>query len=295
MAEFLKCNADFEFSFSACAIGTQGPDIFFFHRLFNRFKAKSKVGSALHRAKPSDILDAFSDYCKFSPNIDIAKSYMYGFILHYALDRKCHPFVYSFQEKISAKNTKIHPSAIHNRIEMAMDSYLLGKRLGISVPSDFDSAKTLTSDIEITEEISHLLSFVIPRVSTYSISEKEVGEAIRDTRLMQKLLRDKSGLLKSFLRIAETLLAPMIGHFKFSSMIKPKDLEKAKKYGNINNRGWRPINSDKLCYDSFEDLFETAKTEAELMIMSFDKLCLGYLSGYEITNNISFLNGTEVI
>ena len=31
----------------------------------------------------------------------IARSYAYGFILHYALDRQCHPFVYAKQQELA--------------------------------------------------------------------------------------------------------------------------------------------------------------------------------------------------
>ena len=87
----------------ALMVGTQGPDIFFFHRAFPWMPGKSmrKIGSALHRSKPADILEAMRYYCsKLSGQKDIAKSYVNGFIMHYALDRLCHPYVYSLQYKI---------------------------------------------------------------------------------------------------------------------------------------------------------------------------------------------------
>lgn len=298
MADFLKESADFKFNIDAAAIGTQGPDIFFFHRIIPVFMPgipKSKVGSALHRAKPSAIFDAFRDYCRFSPDIDAAKSYMYGFIMHYALDRRCHPFVYSFQEKILQRNNHLHKSSAHNRIEMAMDTYLLSKHMNCNDPFEFDSSATITSDISVIEEISHLLSFVIPRVTDKQISEKEISQAILDTKRMQKILCDRSGFLKTVCRIAESLLAPLIGYYRFSAMIKPKDLEKAKKYGNINRQAWiSPYDSGTFHNESFEDLFELSKADAKELISGFNRMCLGYSNGYEITHNISFLTGIEV-
>ena len=125
MMPFLRQNADFEINENAVLVGTQGPDIFFFHRIFPWMKGKSfrKIGSLLHRARPSDILDAMREYCSFSQNECIAKSYIYGFILHYALDRKCHPFVYSYQEKMIKNNPATNPHTAHNIIEHSMDAY----------------------------------------------------------------------------------------------------------------------------------------------------------------------------
>jgi hypothetical protein len=298
MEEFLKEKADFKFDFDSASIGTQGPDIFFFHRILPIFmlgKSQRKVGSALHRAKPSEIFDAFNEYCKFSPNIDIAKSYIYGFIMHYALDRRCHPYVYSLQEKILSRNKHLHKSSAHNRIEMAMDTYLLNKYMGYSNPADFDSSQTITNKLAIIDEISHLLAFVIPKVTDKHVSERDISKAISDTRAMQRLLRDRSGILRAVARIVETIFAPIIMYFKFSSLIKPKDLEKSKKYGNINRRIWvSPYDSGTQHNESFEDLFELACDDAKDLICGFNEMCQGNSNGYDVTKDISFLTGIEV-
>lgn len=295
MAEFLKNNADFNYNHEAVLIGTQGPDIFFFHHLLNRLKAKSKVGTSLHRAKPAEIIEAFADYCKISNNIDIAKSYMYGFILHYALDRNCHPFVYSLQERITNKNKALHHSSIHNEIESAMDTYMLNKRMSIKNPTDFDGASKLTDDTNVLKEISNVLSFIVPQVTGLNLDENDTIRAVEDSRKFQRLFRDSSGNFKSFCNITETALSPIISNFKISSLIKPKDLEKAKKYGNIKNKVWKsPYDKNHSSQMSFEDLFDYAKFDAQKLIKDFDKLCKGCLNGYEVTNNISFLTGIEV-
>lgn len=295
MLDFLGENADFNLNKYAVFIGTQGPDIFFFHKLTSPFRSKRKIGSALHRAKPAEIFDAFRDYCKLSPNIDIAKSYIYGFILHYSLDRVCHPYVYSFQERILQKNPSLHPASAHNRIEHGLDSYLILNHLDVQEVTDFDGAKSITTDLMVCDEIAHLLTFVIQRITTYTITEKQVHEAIADTKKMQSILRDKNGLLRPIARFLETILAPAIKHYKFSAMIRPRDLEKAKKYANIKRSTWvSPYKTDEKRCESFDDLFELSKLDAKELIQGFNQLCHGYSSGYEITKNISFLTGTEV-
>ena len=96
--------AGFDLNRDAVMLGTQGPDVFFFHRIAPWMPGRSqrKIGSRLHRAKPGDILDAMAEYCtRCSTKKDIARSYAYGFILHYALDRQCHPFVYAKQQELA--------------------------------------------------------------------------------------------------------------------------------------------------------------------------------------------------
>lgn len=297
MKDFLIETADFNFNKDAAQIGTQGPDIFFFHRILPIAMpgfSMCKIGSALHRTKPAEIFEAFAEYCRISPSPNIAKSYIYGFIIHYALDRNCHPFVYCLQNKILENNKHIHKSSAHNRIEMAMDTYLLNKRMNISDTRSFDTAKTLDAPLEVIDEISHLLAFTIARVTTYSPKEKDIATAIADTKTMQKILRNKNGIIGGICRGFETIIGPVCGYYKFSAMIRPRDLEKAKKYGNINNMTWiSPFTGEKSNL-SFEDLFLIAKKDAQNLIQGFNRLCKGYSNGYEITNNISFLTGTEV-
>lgn len=89
-------------------------------------RSQRKIGSRLHRAKPGDILDAMAEYCtRCSTEKDIARSYAYGFILHYALDRQCHPFVYAKQQELADSGSPLHKSALHNIVEMSMDAVLL--------------------------------------------------------------------------------------------------------------------------------------------------------------------------
>lgn len=297
MTKYMEENSDFHFCKEAAQIGTQGPDIFFFSGIFPVLMPglpQFRTGSALHRAKPSELFEAFAEYCKFSPNIDIAKSYIYGFILHYALDRNCHPYVYALQSRIVQKNKHIHKSSAHNRIEMAMDTYLLNKRKNIMDTRRFDSAETFEISCDVSDEISHLLSFVISRVTTYSPRERDIERAIRDTRLMQKILRNKYGITELICRVIEAITGPFTKYYKFSSMIRPRDLEKAKKYGNIENAKWISPFSKEESTACFEDLFLFSKKDAKQLIKGFEMLCKGYSSGYEITKNISFLTGTEV-
>lgn len=101
LKEEIENQVDFKLDEAAYYIGTQGPDIFFDHRIMPWMLGKSlrKTGSKLHRAKPSEIFENMREYISKSNQIEIAKSYATGFILHYVLDRNCHPYVYFCKTK----------------------------------------------------------------------------------------------------------------------------------------------------------------------------------------------------
>lgn len=288
----LKSTASFKINEAAVYYGTQGPDIFFSHRVFPWMIGKTlrKTGSAIHRAKPADILAAMRKYLKSHNNSDTTKSYVWGFILHYALDRKCHPYVYSFQEKIINHSPLTNPHTAHNTVEFAMDSYLLNKRLNIKNPVLFNTAQTLAENEDVFEEIANIYCFIVPEIIGEKIKKEQVITALKDLKTVQKTVLDRYGIKKAIITPLEIIISPFTKNFKFSAMLRPRHLEKAKKYGNINNCEWKSPYSEQLHRESFEELFDVAKKEAVFMITAFEE---GF-PAKEITNNISFLTGVEV-
>jgi len=292
MIPYLKETADFKINKDAVYFGTQGPDIFFFHRALPWMIGKPlrKYGSMIHRTKPEILFENMRKYCRISKKPDIAKSYVYGFILHYALDRNCHPYVYYLQNKITKENRFANHHSVHNTIEFSMDLYLLNKRAGIENPHKFNTAATVSDNAEVIGEISRLLEYVVPRTIDKNMTYKQAALTLRDTKYIQTILFDPKGYKHIFLTILETILAPIINNYKFTAMMLPKDLEKAKKYANIDNDKWVSPYSNGDRYESFENLFDYSKKDAKRMIKAFQsgKDCK------EITENKSFLTGVEV-
>lgn len=219
--EFMCSLADFPLNEKVCALGSQGADIFFFHKIYFPLHSKRKIGSALHRAKPEDIFNAFAEYVRKNPD-PTAKSYIYGFILHYALDRRCHPYVYALEKKITDSDKKIHHFSAHSRVEMGLDAYMLYQKSGTEYPYLFDSSKTIELNDREKDSVAKVLCYMIKKVLKKRISRLAVKRAINDTVRMQKFLRDKSGQLCIIATVLETILGKAIGYYKFSAMIKPR-------------------------------------------------------------------------
>lgn len=289
---FLYTAADFEINEEAVMFGTQGPDIFFFHRVFPWMIGKPlrKIGSQLHRAKPADILQNMRDYCNtVSTQKSIAKSYVYGFILHYALDRNCHPFVYSYQYEMVNKNPLTNPHTAHNIVELSADSYFLNALFGIPDPVVFDTACTVGTDDKTMTEIGKLYAYILPKVLDINVSDDTAKTALKDMKRVQAALYDTTGIKRFFVSILENIAAPFSKNYKFSAMMRPRDLEKAKNYVNIHKCKWKSPFDGSEHTESFEDLFELAKLDAKEMIVAFQNNA----DTWEITHNISFLTGVE--
>lgn len=297
MMPFIEGKAQFQMHTSVMALGAQGPDMFFFSRLLPITmpgKPQAKIGVKLHNAIPGDIFDAFRDYCQQSDNIDVAKSYIYGFITHYALDRTCHPYVYSFQENIIAEGKITNPSSAHNTIELSMDSCMIKRKLGYDIPYDFIASETIQLTDSEAAEVAKLLTYVINRVTDCEIVEDNILIAIKDIARFQNILNDKSGRFVVFCRAMETIFAPVMKHYKLSSNIKPRDVEKAKMYANTAHKTWHsPFMPEVERNESFFELYDSARQDSALLITGFEDMLANGTSGKNITNNISFLTGIE--
>ena len=291
--EFMCSLADFPLNEKVCALGSQGADIFFFHKIYSPLHSKRKIGSALHRAKPEDIFNAFAEYVRKNPD-PTAKSYIYGFILHYALDRRCHPYVYALEKKITDSDKKIHHFSAHNRVEMGLDAYMLYQKSGTERPYLFDSSKTIKLNDREKDSVAKVLCYMIKKVLKKRISRSAVKRAINDTVRMQKFLRDKSGQLCILATVLETILGKAIGYYKFSAMIKPRLWKNGEKYANIDNGMWISPFSKEKSNLSFEQLYIYALQEAKELLVGFEQTVSGKADAKDVTENISFLTGLEI-
>lgn len=296
LKHWAKGIANFKYIENVVNLGTQGPDIFFFKRILPVFmpgKAGMKIGSSLHKSQIEKILSAFAEYLKQNDD-DVTKSYIYGFIMHYALDRACHPFVYAKVEEILDENNHIHSSSAHNQIEMYLDSYMMYQKLGIENVKTFDTAKTIELSSDEKTKIGKLVSFVVKKVLDMDITIDDVICAIDDTVLFQNILRDNSGRLCRFLTGAETIVGPAVKYVKLSAFFRPKDWKKGIKYANINNSVWVSPYDGIERTSSFEELFSSAFESAKTFIGNFEDYCAGDREDFG-THNISFLTGLEVL
>lgn len=293
LMEKIKSNVNFTVDEQAVYIGTQGPDIFYDHRILPWMLGKSlrKVGSALHREKPSVLLDSMRDYIRKYPDDDIAKSYIVGFILHYALDRTCHPYVYFMQYRFKELYPDVHIFTSHNMAEFALDSYLLFKRMGVQNPALFDTAKTLNFTDLTRRHCAKIIGFFVSNSTKKFVSRFDAEQAIDDLRYIQKVTFDPNNKICKVLKPLEFYASPFTKNLKPSSMFRVDDMQYASKFANIKHGVWHsPYCKSVARNESFEDLFEASKTDALNMIQGFFE----NKDTSKLTNDLSFLTGERV-
>ena len=104
MYPYLKENRDLFF------IGLQGPDPIYYHHLRKK-DTKAYIASKMHTEKTGDFLvSALCHLKKYDINskeFGQCFSYLCGFICHYILDSKCHPFINSWEAETGVSHMEI--------------------------------------------------------------------------------------------------------------------------------------------------------------------------------------------
>lgn len=145
----IKCVKEFQTPFlerniekhkGVFAIGTQGPDLFFYH-FPSKILYKQNPGSMMHKEESGRF------FLNFIRNIDTmsgekketAIAYLCGFLAHYSLDQYCHPYVYA---RTGYHGKEKGYLGRHIEFETQMDIEIL-KRLTGKRPSTFSQANVI--------------------------------------------------------------------------------------------------------------------------------------------------------
>ena len=103
-------------------LGCEGPDIFFYNDFWPWISKKRgpEIGDKLHQEKIKDLFHTSLTFLKSNQdneNFSQLFAYLSGFVVHYALDKRIHPFIY--------QETTNFPE--HKNLEINIDTYLTNK------------------------------------------------------------------------------------------------------------------------------------------------------------------------
>jgi len=252
--------------------GAQGPDVLLLSRKLPLMLGKSiaEAGVDLHKENPKKLFAMIGDY--FSRyNNDIIKSYIIGFICHYALDSVCHPYIYSMVEdyrKTLNLPEKITDSTLHAKVETMLDVIIL-RTLENKEPTRLSLTKTFPVDPHMRSAVSAMYEYLISAENTGMSGGRlrsKVEQSFRDTRKVFKTLNNTL-LYKTWLAgAAEKILKkPM----KYTSYIRPIMEDDDFDYSNSANQEWNNVITGAVSNQSFEDLFMLSSIRAVELVEAF--------------------------
>ncbi|MDR1564018.1 MAG: zinc dependent phospholipase C family protein [Oscillospiraceae bacterium] len=273
--------------------GSQGPDIFFYHRFFpwDRGEKLIPYGSRLHREDPSLLFEVMRNYENTEPALtQISLSYQYGMAAHYILDRTAHPFVNAGIKQL--EELEIYPKTynIHVQIESSLDIILLRSILGLT-PVDFNLKKAIPQSRELKAFLPDFYGYVLRHRFGVKPSTAALERLYPDLLRMFGLLNNRGMIKKPMVEFAEKLLK-MKG--AFSVQLRGITEGPEWDYANIGNLEWsNPLAPEAVYTTSFFELFEDAVNEAVLFITDYSKALSSNEQMSRLTGRISFDTGVS--
>lgn len=240
--------------------GAQGPDFLFFQIPFPWRKTRSlnALGRRMHKGDPSQVLAAIREYSILHRSDNIVRSYLFGFLCHYSLDRTVHPFIYSQIAALHSQYPKSSDSFLHCQIESALDVIAL-RYENAELPTEFNLKKTLPKNPEVQQKIAEIYVFIFQKLYGSALGESSILQAQRDCRFVVGLQNDRTGLKKQFFQRFEKKHNKYLCSCFFRGILEDGEFD----YANILASPWNwPAESPNKRVESFLDLYELSVKES---------------------------------
>ncbi len=170
---------------AAFYLGTQGPDVLFYHKPF-RSKKKNPIrkrGWDTHAQAAAPFFVQLAKKINKAPS-DALKAFAVGFLCHFTLDCTTHPFIDAHSKDGLA----------HGKIESELDKYFL-KKLGR--PAYGFNGTTLFSPSEESVQTG---------MRAFDIPEKNMRILLKSMRRINGLFTNEHGFVRGFCHVALTLI-----------------------------------------------------------------------------------------
>ena len=164
-------------------LGSQGPDMLFFSRGSVLPGSLKKYGDLMHNVKVAEVISFFDRY--ISEDSDL-RSYLYGYLCHYALDQKVHPLVEAMS-KAAHDETGVHKGAQHVTYEANIDVWLLQQR-GRTIYS-YDVYKHLKIDRSCRRRLAEMYHAMLKEVFGIRINSANLNVAIAEVPFWNEFLK----------------------------------------------------------------------------------------------------------
>lgn len=254
---------------AAYSLGLQGPDLFFYF-LPSYAIHKNNLGSVAHTENTNLFLRHLLGSRDLFPKQreqKIAEAYIAGFLGHYTLDTRCHPYVY-WKTKFNGKSSGYHGRHVELETDIDKELLQLCRRLA---PSAFCQSSTIRLTRLQMRTITKILHYVYQ--NTYpelGILPITIWSSIRSFQLGTTFLHDPSGRKKAIIGALEKFA---LGHPLFSALIPSDNCTVHDDPLNLLHGEWNnPWDTTLVSHRSFLDLAKGAQKEYLEVLGNLDGL-----------------------
>jgi hypothetical protein len=272
-------------------LGAQGPDFLFYHRIYP-WTAKSKLkkfGEKIHSESINEffisgfkiIKETKSEYVK-----SLLSSYFYGFLTHYAIDTKTHPFIFYYSGHEGGHN--------HKYFECLLDTCMAKETKNAFSPTHKKIKLSLLDRSHIARFVHENIFNVFDQDTPIKAIEQSMSDMVKVLSMLRDPLHVKKPLIKSIDKVSKS-------DGKLKTAIFPRVIDSSIDYFNSKHEEWyHPCPPHKSSTASFVDLVEEGELFGIELIKNAENFMegiiskdtfegviqnLGYDTGIDISNN----------
>lgn len=171
--------------------GTQGPDIFYFYKyMTKRRKPMIKIGRAMHKTDVNLLLSAMQKSILSQPceNREHLLAYLFGFIAHYHLDNRLHPYIAHIVQAEKQRGSKQTVSAIHitKECEIGRAYYRANKKIVKTKHLSFN--KKFFMQKNDCAALEQMWMPVFSELFSYTLKPRVLGKCLHSCLFLSKLM-----------------------------------------------------------------------------------------------------------
>lgn len=195
-------------------LGAQGGDVFYFLRLLCR--SEKNWGRRLHNVSIYEVFSALLD--AFRVGSTEVRSYVAGYIAHYAADTVFHPFVYGMTQRLANERPQWR-GRWHSYIESDLDTYFVQRYKTVPIGDYRFPVKRRELRVQA---VASILPGIGGVYGDEKISERSFRRAIARYYRFEKSFSDRKGRRRRLYEGAEKLFR--LPHF-FSTLCRREEMD----------------------------------------------------------------------
>ncbi len=263
LAEEVINKIDYDFNKKIVFLAAQGPDPLYYNYFSKNYNEYRKYANLMHNKDTDKFFINMITYIKDNLNKD-TYSFLVGFICHYTLDVKIHPYVYHHIGIYKKDDPKTHSyRGLHLKFERSIDALLIERDLGIK-HNRFKLIKKHYPLKTAPFSTMKIMDYVLKE--TYGKEHGGVMYLISSQKMywnLKHFVQDRFGIKKLIFKIIDLFnkdLNMFYQDLPFYNHLENYD------FHNLKKKLWyHPVTNEEYDY-SVIDLYDQARKHAQSII-----------------------------
>lgn len=290
MAEAITQKMDYPFVKPLIYMGAQGPDPLYYLQFDKEAKEYRYYADRMHDTNTQMLLTNIVQYVRRHLNEE-TYSFLVGFICHYALDVKLHPYVYYNVGVYEKDKPETHQyKGLHLKFERSIDAVVIERDEKLKAHK-FNFQKKYFPKYKVPEVVSSIMGYALKQTYGKDDGEEMYHKAARAMQFnLRHFVRDRFGIKKQIYKLIDAFNKDTDLFYQDLSFYKHIE---AYDYLNEKKTEWaHPVTNEKFTY-TVDELYDQAIQFAKEILLDVNKYVIQKkdVDLSKVFTNLSFNSG----